>query len=173
MFAQVVAGLNQHAARPHGGVVHAHAFLGVANFNADAHHLGGGVELTGFFAGRVGKIFDEPFVGGTQQIGEFKVAVFERDLVEVLNEIDQGVVVQRGLANFAVEVDGAFQHVLQGVGVVVFQGFQGFVERGAYVFFDVLQCGVLGDHQLAVFVWCGFGPGGVPAGAFGDEEVGA
>ena len=171
VFAQVVARLDQHAARPNCWVVHAHAFARVADFHADAHDFSRGVELAGLLAGRVGEVFDQPLVGGTQQVGEFKVFVAQWDFVEVLDEIDQGVVVQRGLADLAVEVDGALEHVLQGVGVFVFQGFQRLVEHGADVFLDVLERRVVGGLQLAVFVDGVVGPGRVPAGALGHEEV--
>ena len=39
-FAQVVASLDQHAARANGRVVNTHAFLWVTNLDADAHDLG-------------------------------------------------------------------------------------------------------------------------------------
>ena len=162
-FAQIVARLDQHAARADSGVVHAHFFLGVADLDADAHDFSRGVELTGFFTGGVGKVFDQPLVGGAQQVGEFKVFVFERDFVEVLDEVDERVVVQRVLADFAVEVDGAFEHVLQGIGVVVFERLQRFVEHGADVVFGVFE----GRVVLAF----GIDPRLVPAGARGHKEV--
>ena len=139
-FAQVVASLDQHAARANGRVVNTHAFLWVTNLDADAHDLGRGVELTGLLARRIGKVLDQPFIRCTEQVREFEIIVPQRDLFEVLDEVDQGVVIQRVLADLAVEVDGALEHVLQGIGVFLFEGFQRLVERGAHVFLDVLEC---------------------------------
>ena len=162
-FAQVVARLNQHAARPYRGVVHAHVFFGVADFDADAHDFGWGVKLACLLACRIGKVFDQPFIGGTEQIREFEIIIPQRDLLEVLDEVDQRVVIQRVLADLAVEVDGALEHILQGIGVFFFQGLQRLVECGADIFLNVLQgrlcvAGVI-DPRL------------VPAGARWHVEV--
>ena len=105
VLAQVVAHLDQHAAGAHGRVVDAHALLRVADLHAHAHHFGRGVELAGLLAGGVGEVFDQVLVGGAQQVGELEVLVLQRDLVEVLDEVDQSVVIQRALADLAVEVD--------------------------------------------------------------------
>ena len=166
LLAHVVAYLNEHAARAHGGVVHAHVGLGVANLHADAHHLGRGVKLAGLFSGRVGKILDQPFISGTQQVGELEVVVVQGDTVKVLDEVDQGVVVQCVLADFAVEVDGALEHVLQGFGVVVFQCLQRLVEHGADVLLGVFE----GRVALAGFR---VRPFGAPAGAGRHVKIGA
>ena len=163
MLAQVVAHLDEHAARAAGGVVDAHVLLRVAHLHAHAHHFGRGIELTRLLAGLVGKVLQQVFVGRAQQVWELEVLVLQRNLVEVLDEIDEGVVVQRGLPDLAVEVDRAFQHVLQRVGVGIFQRLQRLVEHGADVLLDVLERGL----PLAVFV----GPFLAPAGSRRHVEV--
>jgi hypothetical protein len=112
VLAQVVAHLDQHAAGAAGGVVDAHAFLRVAHLHAHAHHFGRGVELAGLLAGLIGKVLQQVLVGRAQEVGEFEVLVLQRNLVEVLDEVDQRVVVERGLADLAVEVDRALEYVL-------------------------------------------------------------
>ena len=162
-FAQVIARLDQHAARPYRGVVHAHVFFGVADFDADAHDFGWGVKLASLLACRIGKVLDQPFIGGTEQVRKLKVFISQRDLFEVLDEINQSVVIQRVLADLVVEVDGALEHILQGIGVFFFQRLQRLVECGADIFLDVLErrlcvAGVI-DPRL------------VPAGARWHVEV--
>ena len=49
--------------------------------------FGGRVEFAALLAGAVGKILDEIFVGGAQQVGELEVVVAQRDVVEVLDEL--------------------------------------------------------------------------------------
>jgi hypothetical protein len=104
-FPQVVAGLDQHAPGPHRRVINTHALLGIADFDADAHHLDRGVELTGLFAGGIRKELDQPLIGSAEQVGKLKIIIAERDLFKVLDEVDQGVVVQGVLPDLAVEVD--------------------------------------------------------------------
>ena len=170
LLTHVVAHLDEHAAGAHRGVVHAHAILRVADFYADAHHLGRGVKLARLFACGVGKVFDEPLVRCAQQVGELEVAVFERDLVKVLDEVGQRVVVQRGLADFAVEVDGAFEHVLQGFVVLFFQFLQRLVEHAADVDLQVFERGVVNRLGFAILD-CVFGPRGAPTGAGRHVEI--
>ena len=129
-FADVVAGLDQHAAGAAGGVVDAHAWLRIDDLDQSAHHIGRGVELAGFLAGGIGEVFDQVFVGRAEQVGELEVLVAQRDLLEVLDEVGEGIVVQGALADLLVEVD-ALEHVLQGIDVGVLQGFQRLVEGGA------------------------------------------
>ena len=64
-------------------------------------------------------------------------------------KFDERVVVERALADLAVEVD-ALEHVLQRVDVGVFEGFQRLVERGADVGLEVADlrpAGLLGDEE--------------------------
>ena len=90
----------------------------------------GRVELATLLARTVGEVLDEVLVGRTEQVGELEVVVAERDVVEVLDERDQGAVVHRPLADLAVEVD-PLENVLQRVRVGVFDGGQGLVQPGA------------------------------------------
>ena len=169
LFTQVVAHLDQHAAGTDGGVVDAHALFGVTDFDAEAHHFGGGVELTGLLAGGIGEVFDQPFIGGAQQIGEFKVVVLEGDLLEVLYEVGQGVVIEGALADLAVEVD-ALEHVFQRVRVGILDGLQRLVQISAYIFLDVLERRALDDFLLPVFHHLVL-PTLIPAGAGWYKEV--
>ena len=137
-LADVVAGLDQHAARADGGVVDAHARLGLDDLDHGAHHVGRGVELARLLARRVGEVLDQVFVGGAEQVGELEVLVLEGDLLEVLDEVGQGVVVEGALADLAVEVD-VLEHVLQGVDVGVLERLQRLVERRADVGLEVAE----------------------------------
>ena len=114
VLADVVAGLDQHAAGPAGRVVHAHAGLRIDDFHQGAYHFGRGVELARLLAGGIGEELDQVFVGRAEQVRELEVLVAQRDLLEVLDEIGQGIVVERALADLAVEVD-VLEHVLQGI----------------------------------------------------------
>ena len=108
-------------------------------------------------------MLDQPFVGGAQQVGEFEIVILERYLVEVLDKVDQRVVVQRVLADLAVEVDRSLQHIFQGIDIAVFQFLQRLVEHGANVFLGVLECWL----ALAVVV----DPLLVPARAGRHKEI--
>ena len=127
-LADVVARLDQHAARAAGGVVDAHAGLRIDDLDQRAHHIGRGVELAGLLAGGVGEVLDQVFVGRAEQVGELEVLVAQRDLLEVLDEVGERVVVERALADLAVEVD-VLEHVLQRIDVGVFERFERLVER--------------------------------------------
>ena len=126
-FLDVLLRLDQHAARSGTGVVDAHAFLRLDDLHHHADDFGGRVELAALLPGTVGEVFDEVFVGRTEQIGELEFVVRERDVVEVLDERHQGVVVHRPLADLAVEVD-PLENVLQRVRVGVLDGSEGFVQ---------------------------------------------
>ena len=135
-FADVVAGLNQHAAGSTGGVVNRHAGLGIYDLNQAADDIGRGVELAGLFAGRIGEEFDQVFVGGTEQVGKLEVFVAQWDFLKILDEIRENGVVERALSDFAVEVD-VLEHVLQGIDVGVFERFERLVQTGADVGLEV------------------------------------
>ena len=161
-LAQVVARLDQHAARAHRRVVHAHALTGIADLDADPHHLGRGVELARLLARRVGKVLDQPLVGRTEQVRELEVRIAQRDLLEVLDEVDQRVVVERVLADLLVEVD-VLEHILQRVRIGFFQRFERLVQGRADVLLDMLE----GRVVLALVV----GPALVPARPGRHEEI--
>ena len=135
-LADVVAGLDQHAARTAGWVIHAHARPRIDNFNQRAHHVRRGVELAALFTRRIREELDQVFVCRAQQVGKFEVLVAQRNFFKVLHEVDQRVVVERTLADLAVEVD-VFQHVLQRIDVGIFNRFQRLVQRATNVFFQV------------------------------------
>ena len=80
-------------------------------------------------------------------------------LVEVLDELDQRAVVERPLADLAVEVD-ALENVLEGVGVGVLDGGERLVQPGADRRLQV------GDAEVAALV-----VGVAPAGLVRHEEV--
>ncbi len=162
--AKVVAGLDEHAAGAAGGIVDGHAGLGIDDFDEGADDVGGRVEFTGFLAGGIGEELDEVFVSRAEEVGEFEIFVAEGDFFEVLDEVGERVVVERALADFAVEVD-VLEDVLEGVGVVVFEIGEGFVELVADVRLEMAQVGPMG----------GFGnPEGVFVGAFefGGDLIG-
>ena len=79
---------------------------------------------------------DQVFVCRAQQVGKFEILVAQRNFFKVLHEVDQRVVVERTLADLAVEVD-VFQHVLQRIDVGIFNRFQRLVQRATNVFFQV------------------------------------
>ena len=91
---------------------------------------GGREELTALFPSTVGKVFDEVFVSGPEQVGELEVIVAQGDAVEVQDELDQSAVIHRPLADLAVEVD-AFEDILESVRVGVLYGSQCLVQPGA------------------------------------------
>ena len=155
----VLLRLDQHAARPAGRIVDRHAFLRLDQLDHEPDDLGRRVELATLLPGTVGEVLDEVFVGGTQQVGELEVIVAQRDVVEVLDELDQGAVIQRPLADLAIEVD-ALENVLQRVRVGVFDGGEGLVQPGADRRFQV------GDALVAALV-----VGVAPAGLVRHEEV--
>jgi hypothetical protein len=134
--ADVVACLDQHAARPGGRVVDRHAGLRVDDLDHGADDLGRGVELAGLLAGAVGEILDQVFVGGTEQVRELEVLVLERDLLEGLDEVDQRFVVERALADLPVEVD-VLEHVLEYVLVVALELAERLVEGVADVLLEM------------------------------------
>ncbi len=155
----VLLRLDEHTARPGTRIVDAHAFLRFDQLDHHANDFGRRVELATLFARTVGEVFDEVFVGRTEQIGELEVVVGEGDVVEVLDERHQGVVIHRPLADLAIEVD-PLEHVLQRVGVGVLDGGQGLVQPGADRGLQV------GDARVAaLFVL------GTPAGIERHEEV--
>ena len=86
-LADVVARLDEHAARAAGGVVDAHAGLRLDDLDQRADDVGRRVELAGLLAGGVGEVLDQVFVGRAEQIGELEVLVAQRDLLEVLDEV--------------------------------------------------------------------------------------
>ena len=75
----VLLGQDQHAARPHGGVVDAHALPRLDDLHHQADDLGGRVELAALLPGAVGEVFDEVLVGRAEQVGELEVVVAQRD----------------------------------------------------------------------------------------------
>ena len=111
-LANIIARLNQHAARTAGRVVDTHPWLRVDDFDERADDLGRRVELPGLFARGIGKELDQVFVGGAEQVGELEVLVTQRNLLEILDEVRQRVVVERALADLTVEVD-MLEHVLK------------------------------------------------------------
>ena len=67
------------------------------------------------------------FVGGTQQVGEFKIIIRQQNVGEVLNEVDQRAVIECSLAHSPIEID-AFQNILQRIRIGIFYGSQSFVQ---------------------------------------------
>src|ERR1022692_2965181 len=109
-LADVVARLNEHAARTAGGIVDAHPGPGIDDFHQGANYICRCVEFAGLLARGVGEEFDQIFVGRAQEIGEFEVLIPQRNLFKILDEVGQGIVVERALADLAVEID-ALQHI--------------------------------------------------------------
>ena len=120
----MVGAFDQHAAAAAGWVVHAVAGLGVDQLHHQLHHGFGGVELAALFAGIVGKLLDEVFVGITQHVGFVEVGIAQAVLVEVAQQALQGRITEDAF----VAVLGGGEHVLQ-LGVVGFDGGEGFVQR--------------------------------------------
>ena len=83
----VVAGVDEHAARPGARVVDRHPFLRVDETDHELHDLAGRVELAALLAGRVGEVADQVLVGGAEQVGELEVFVAEAVLGEVDDEV--------------------------------------------------------------------------------------
>ena len=152
-LADVVARLDQHAAGTDGGIIDAHARLRVEDFDDDADDIGWRVELARLFAGGIGEVFDEVFVGRAEEVGELEVLIAQGDLLEVLDEVRERVVVERALADFPVEVD-ALEHVLKLIDIRVFESFERLVQPGADVGLqmpDVRPARVVRDEE-GVFV---------------------
>ena len=137
-LANVLARLDQHAARTAGRVVDAHPRLRVDDFDEHADDLGGRVELAALLAGGVGEELDQVLVGRAEQVGKLEVLVAQRDLLEILDEVRQRVVVERALADLAVEVD-VLEHVLKriDVGRMILDRFERFVETRADIGFQM------------------------------------
>ena len=87
-------GVDQHAARANRGVQDLHAFLGIEEQDQQAIDLGRRVELAALLAGAVGEVLDQVLVGRAQQVGKFEAGVVEGDGVEVLDELNQGLVLE-------------------------------------------------------------------------------
>jgi hypothetical protein len=102
------------------------------DLDQSAHHIRRGVELACLLTGGIGKVFDQIFVGGAEQVGELEVLVAQRDLLEILDKVGEGVVIEGALTDLLVEVD-PLEHVLQGIDVGVLQFFEGLVQRRADV----------------------------------------
>ncbi len=126
-LADVVASLDEHAARAAGGVVDAHSWLRFDDLDQRPHDICWGVELACLLARGVGEILDQVFVGRSEQVWELEILIAERDLLEVLDEVGQGIVVESALTDLAVEID-ALEHILKRIDVRVFQGFQCLVQ---------------------------------------------
>jgi len=146
----VLPGLDEHAAGTGCGIIDGHGFPGLDELHQKPHHLGRGVEFAALFPGAVREILDQVFVGRAEQVRELEILVAQRDFVEVLDEGDEGLVVHGPLPDLAVEID-ALEHVLELVGIGVFDGRKGLVEFGAHAGLQVAQ--------------------GLPAGLFGDVEI--
>ena len=137
---QVITRLDQHAAGTDRGIVDAHTGLRIDDLDADPHHFCRGIELARLLAGGIGEEFDKPLIGSAEQVRELEVLVTQGDLFEVLDEIGQGIVIQRALTDLLVEVD-ALEDVLQRVDIVVFDGLQCLVQADADVLFQVFDLG--------------------------------
>ena len=114
------------------------------------------VKLSRFLSRRVGEKLDQIFVGCAKQVGKLEVLVAERNLLEVLDEVGKRVVIERALADLAVEVD-VFEHVLQRMDVHVFQRFERLVEAGPDVGLEVANLrpmGIFGNEE-GVFIRIG------------------
>ena len=126
----VLLGLDQHAPRPAGRIIDRHAFRWLDQLDQEPDDLGRRVKLAPLLPGAVGEVLDQVFVRGSQQVWELEVIVAQGQVVEVLDELDQGAVIQGPLADPAIEVD-AFENVLEGVRVGVFDGGEGLVQTRA------------------------------------------
>ncbi len=71
-----------------------HAFLGIEEQDQQAIDLGRRVELAALLAGAVGEVLDQVLVGRAQQVGKFEAGVVEGDGVEVVDELNQGLVLE-------------------------------------------------------------------------------
>ena len=146
-------GLDQQAAGAAGRVVDRHAGPRRDDQRQQPRHLGRRVELAALLARAVGEILDQVLVGRAQQVGELERVGVQGDAVEVLDELDQGGVVQGALAHAAVEVD-PLQHVLQRVGVGVLDRGQRLVQRRPDALLGVAHRGPAGlvGHEEVVLV---------------------
>ena len=99
----VLPGVDEHAAGARARVVDAHARLRLDE--ADHHPDDGprGVELARLLAGGVGELADQVLVGGAEQVGELEVLVPQPVPVEVVDELLELRVRQRGLADLPVK----------------------------------------------------------------------
>ena len=77
----------------------------VGDLHHQADYVAGRVELPALLARRVGEVADQVLVRSTEQVGELKVLLTERHLVEVHDQLAQLLVGHRRLADLAVEVD--------------------------------------------------------------------
>lgn len=95
----------------------------------------GGAELAGLLVGGVGVELDQIFTGDVEQVRKLEVLVAQRDLLEVLDEVGQGVAVERSLADLLVE--DVLEHIFECLDVCGFELCEGLVERGADVGLEV------------------------------------
>ncbi len=123
----------------------------------DAHDVRRGVELARLLPGGVGEELDQVFIGRAEEVGELEVLVPQRDLLEVLDEVREGVVVKGALADLAVEVD-ALEHVLQRSTFASSMASSALFKRGADVGLEmanVLDQRASGGDEEGVFVGIG------------------
>ena len=120
--------LDEHPARPTAGITNLHVLLWLDHQHHGANDLRRSEEFPALFARRIGEEFDEVFVGRAKQVGKLEVSIAERNLIEVLDQFDEGSVGNRLLSRLAVEVDVPCKHILQRLVVGVLNFLQCFVQ---------------------------------------------
>ena len=91
VFADVVDGLQQHAAGAAGRVVDGLALLGIEDVDHQAHDGARRVELARLLVGEVGELLDQVFVGLAEDV-RLRGLVAEADAGEVLDQVaEQGI----------------------------------------------------------------------------------
>jgi len=149
----VVARLNEHPSGAAGRVVHTHARLGIDDLDKSADDISRRIKLSRFLSRRVGEKLDQILIGRAEQVGKLEVFIAQRDLLEILDEVGQRVVVQRPLADLAVEVD-VFEHVLKRFDIGVFQSLKRLIQSRADIGLEVANLRPMSDlrNKEGVFV---------------------
>ena len=156
IVSNVVAGVDQHAARARARVVDSHTFLRIDKTHHQLHDRAGRVELAALLAGRVGKVADQILVCGAEQVGELEILVAEPVLREVIDEVAPLLVRNDGSTDPPVEVD-VLQHTLQR-GIALLERAESSVQPIAHLMVDIVANvppASLGWHEERVLVEIG------------------
>ena len=145
----IAMGVDQHPPGTAAGVIDPHPLFRAGQLDHQPNHFPGGVKLTALLPGGVGKLADQILIGGTEEVGIFKILIAEAVFIEMLDQIPQFLIGEAGLSHPAVEID-VTDHPLQDP-VLILQSFEGLVEGIAQVAVefiqDVIPAGLLRDEK--------------------------
>ena len=135
----VFAADNEHAARADGGIVNAHAGLGLEDAHDEANHVARGVEVAALLARRLREHVDQKLVGRAEKVGELEILVAQPVGGEVADECLASLVGDDAFAALGADELHVIEDVLQPLGVGLGQGLQGGVEDMAELDGGVLK----------------------------------